>query len=358
MADMASGEQPPRDPISMCFHEVMYYGSMVLKSEKKRRLGMFCLNYFGTFVMVVGSTIPPFTALYSLAEIAFPGYDWILWYISYFIFAQLWMNFICFWVYHKNNRVKYWIENYNHLLPEPERSYIMAKRGDKIVIKTTTNSDGSEEDDNQPLLTDLEALPYCTKCDNVIPRRSHHCKVCDVCVLRKDHHCFLFATCVGLANERYFLVYLFYVALACFIGAACALYWLYFELNSFNVGFIGNSLLRFSKIHPLVCVFFWVIGYETFFNTFISLTMSALYAMGGMATGYFGFEMYYLLNGQTMHDFYHPNFYPDGDTASDRLRLVFGNYWFLNFFFPLFWQKTVMTPSMAKNILCAIPKEL
>ena len=51
----------------------------------------------------------------------------------------------------------------------------------------------------------------CKSCNIIKPARTHHCSVCDSCVFCMDHHCPWVNNCVGLHNQRYFLLFIFYL---------------------------------------------------------------------------------------------------------------------------------------------------
>jgi len=60
---------------------------------------------------------------------------------------------------------------------------------------------------------------HCSKCANFKPPRAHHCSICHRCVVKMDHHCPWINSCVGLANHKYFVLFVFYI----FTYAAVAL---------------------------------------------------------------------------------------------------------------------------------------
>ncbi|EQC34526.1 hypothetical protein SDRG_07854 [Saprolegnia diclina VS20] len=58
-------------------------------------------------------------------------------------------------------------------------------------------------------------MPVCRACNKPKPVRAHHCSVCRMCVMKMDHHCPWVGNCVGLANYKYFYLFVIYGALGC-----------------------------------------------------------------------------------------------------------------------------------------------
>ncbi|CAO1632148.1 unnamed protein product [Sympodiomycopsis kandeliae] len=52
------------------------------------------------------------------------------------------------------------------------------------------------------------------------PERTHHCSICKTCIVKYDHHCPWLNQCVGLYNERYFMMFLFYLSTGCMVVVA------------------------------------------------------------------------------------------------------------------------------------------
>ncbi|KAI0982258.1 hypothetical protein GJ496_000690 [Pomphorhynchus laevis] len=90
----------------------------------------------------------------------------------------------------------------------------------------------------------------CLKCMCVKPQRTHHCSVCNRCIQRMDHHCPWINNCVGQRNQKYFVLYAFYVFWLCvvscviitLIGTKCL------NNNSNNTVIECNSFLNSSRL--------------------------------------------------------------------------------------------------------------
>ncbi|XP_055374415.1 palmitoyltransferase ZDHHC3 [Condylostylus longicornis] len=58
-----------------------------------------------------------------------------------------------------------------------------------------------------------EVFFKCPKCCSIKPDRAHHCSVCNRCIRKMDHHCPWVNNCVGENNQKYFVLFTFYIAI-------------------------------------------------------------------------------------------------------------------------------------------------
>lgn len=67
----------------------------------------------------------------------------------------------------------------------------------------------------------------CTKCNSLKPPRAHHCSVCRRCVRKMDHHCPWINNCVGENNQKFFVLFTFYIAALSLHGGCLCFYTFY-----------------------------------------------------------------------------------------------------------------------------------
>ena len=61
-----------------------------------------------------------------------------------------------------------------------------------------------------------ESVTTCRRCKGYKPELAHHCSTCKRCVRHMDHHCIWINNCVGERTQKFFILFLVYVAMASF----------------------------------------------------------------------------------------------------------------------------------------------
>ena len=135
---------------------------------------------------------------------------------------------------------------------------------------------------------------YCHFCLHYIRERSHHCNLCQHCIPIHDHHCFFVGTCIGKHNQRYFLLMLFHILCAHFIGYTFVCNYLWNEVGGFHFFTIWKIL--FFNIG-------YVVGFvETKWEAFICFHHYLVYFDIVFVSHLFYHMMKRSFNGQTQYE--------------------------------------------------------
>ncbi|CAD8146057.1 unnamed protein product [Paramecium octaurelia] len=83
-------------------------------------------------------------------------------------------------------------------------------------IRASISDPGEVRQKSVPIKLQLVHEMYdriCKKCNAWKPPRAHHCKRCNKCIFKMDHHCEWENNCIGALNQKYFVLFLFYLLL-------------------------------------------------------------------------------------------------------------------------------------------------
>lgn len=175
------------------------------------------------------------------------------------------------------------------------------------------------------------AYPYfswtpCLRCNRPRPPRCHHCPMCNTCVLKRDHHCFFAGACIGYRNLRHFSVFLFWASVATLFATLHAFPYYFYDILPYTS--------FFDFLFP-VAVTRAIFGYiEIKFAFFIVLGWILL-AFLFWATSFLKIVINLIKDGKTTFEIEYKMEIKDTRGIMDKLRAVYGNYWLLNFIFPL-----------------------
>ncbi|KAF9223797.1 zf-DHHC-domain-containing protein [Gyrodon lividus] len=129
---------------------------------------------------------------------------------------------------------------------------------------------------SSPELEILRAdVTRCKRCGEMRPERAHHCRICNKCVLKYDHHCPVrINQCVGLHNERHFVLFMAYLAVATFF--------LSFLGYSHALDALGITYVPWTHTLPQLC---FILIYILSVVICIAITLMLLWHLWGIARG-------------------------------------------------------------------------
>ena len=118
----------------------------------------------------------------------------------------------------------------------------------------------------------------CDLCNEVRPARAYHCNICQECTLVKDHHCHFVNNCIGLENQRYFLLFLFY--------SQMGLLYTLFTISSIRSHYMFKEhikLMTFLTVcDVLLCISMTFFAGYSFFVALYGSTTVELWKSGGI----------------------------------------------------------------------------
>ncbi|CAI5454150.1 unnamed protein product [Caenorhabditis angaria] len=314
-------------------------------NRKLAVLGEFFINWGGSIIVAIMLCAIYYACVHVIAEMMYDdgaSLEMLVLFAKFIVF-QIAINLLCFIYYSRYNSVTHW---HRQSCVADLRSYAEENEAQPLEYEYLTGQPTVEDHLNyEP--TDESGSKFCFTCNREAPQRSHHCPLCKMCVLRKDHHCFVTGACVGLGNQRYFMVFLFW----CTIGLAVALPHLFFYLNTQVYYWYPFGFLYY--LGP-IAIGRWVFGYASFVQAVFSTIFSFAFAALVTAGGFFGMQVYYTVHGYTMYEYHHltvrATFNGDGENIGERFRLVFGKNWALNFLIPQPWNLPVLTPAISDSL--------
>ena len=173
----------------------------------------------------------------------------------------------------------------------------------------------------------------CVICQCQRPPRAHHCPLCNTCVLKRDHHCFFTGSCIGLRNQRHFVVFIFWAAMATSYSLLQSLFYLFVE-------FLPTHSL-WDLLLP-VTVVRWAMGYIPMMSIGMIFLLYSLIFFCLTAIGFFGEQMRCIHNGVTSFEVDNNIKITNTGLPAENIRAVFGDKWLWNFIVPLHtWYPTL-----------------
>lgn len=133
---------------------------------------------------------------------------------------------------------------------------------------------------------------FCPVCESLVPPRSWHCNICNICILKRDHHCMFTSCCIGHLNQRYFLMFVFYVFVACLYATVynASFVWTRVEFSGF--------MSIFKVIFPL---FMLLLDYS--FNQIYLFLSLIVFIIGVFAGALLCYHINLLLKGTVTYEY-------------------------------------------------------
>ncbi len=185
-----------------------------------------------------------------------------------------------------------------------------------------------EQTDSGPECDGRGDLPtgYCLKCQLTTPYRSHHCKICDRCVLKRDQHCYFTGSCCSYFNQRFFVVFAFYVLLGGLWTFAEVARYMHNHYTQ-NVESMWDFVIFWTLVRCLL-------GHVPFHQLLMMSQLYTLWWTSFVASAFYLWQLLLISQGKTTHEVLKKKAVRCTSSARENLRDVFGPLWAVNFLFP------------------------
>ena len=279
-------------------------------------------------LMIFQAPTQMYDFMFYIVPYVFDDYGpWTIYYmrvICWFVFINGLANWICVILYDpsypksKDNPHL----DVNHRPDDPPDQF-------RPLIQEATNSNQNGNGNCIYDMTSKEALPweFCDRCKRHVPPRAHHCKYCRTCILKRDHHCFMVGNCIGFKNQRYFVVLAFYAMVVGIIGG----YFTYKYLKEVY----WPTATGWTDLVPPIAVWRWIFGATKGHICLMVVHVYLEFLFGFMGWVYFTSQFAMTAGGKTLYENAKKIPIKSTNTVQRNLRSVFGDFWLLNFMFPM-----------------------
>ena len=168
---------------------------------------------------------------------------------------------------------------------------------------------------------------FCKYCSMNVPPRTYHCKICQKCIPKRDHHCFMVGNCVGFRNQRYFIMFCFYVL----VNEVSDFYFTYKYMRDVY----WPESAGFKEFILPVAIYRWLFGVMEghYCLMVVHLTTELIFSVMGFI--YFTSQMKLTKEGITLLEVAKKVPIRNTNSFQRNMRSIFGDFWALNFFFPM-----------------------